>query len=171
MVRSPRQKLTDGLISGALATIPMTIAMTIMQQLSKCERRRPLPPHEIVHHLAEDVGVPHQPYEDRVVFAAAVAHAAFGAFCGAAYAALPKSPSVPSTLQGIGFGAAVWAANYVGLLPAVGWHAPPSRTSSHRTTLLIVSHLAWGATTAVVLDRLQAGRGAADKTRGLGLGA
>jgi hypothetical protein len=63
------------------------------------------------------------------------------------------APRAPWTALGAGmpFGLAVWAGNYLGLLPTLGLHPPATHESSPRNALTITAHLVWGAALAAVV--------------------
>lgn len=50
------------------------------------------------------------------------------------------------------FGLGVWAASYLGLLPAAGVRHSPRYDVPARTALILTSHLVWGAAAGLLLS-------------------
>jgi len=59
-----------------------------------------------------------------------------------------------SLVAGLPFGAAVWAASYLGWLPAIGFHRPAVDEPPARNALMIVSHFVWAGTLALFVAAL-----------------
>jgi hypothetical protein len=167
-----RSALPNGLISGLAATAPMTAAMELLHRRLPPHERYPLPPRQITQRLTRKVGVERELDEPGHWALSLVSHFAYGGAAGGVYAyaaerLIPRSPqrgaSVPPVAWGAGFGAVyglmVWAASYLGLLPAAGLMAPATRHPARRNALMIVAHLIWGATLGVLVEWL--GRGSA----------
>lgn len=126
----------------------MTAVMQLARQPDQREAHRPLPPQQITHRAAQDIGIERHPNDPGIVFATIAGHFAYGAFCGAIYGMI--APRRKPILTGAAFGLGVWAASYMGWLPLVGWHAPPHRERPARNAALIASHLTWGAATGLL---------------------
>jgi uncharacterized membrane protein YagU involved in acid resistance len=58
-------------------------------------------------------------------------------------------------LKGALFGVGVWAASYLGWLPAAGILRPATREPAGRNAMMIASHAVWGASLAVISERLR----------------
>ncbi|MDB5294329.1 MAG: hypothetical protein JWO31_312, partial [Phycisphaerales bacterium] len=82
------------------------------------------------------------------------AHFAFGAAAGAAYAATAGRLPGPPAVKGSAFGVGVWAASYLGWLPAVGLLPPATEESARRNLIMIGAHVVWGAAAGVLHDRI-----------------
>jgi putative membrane protein len=65
---------------------------------------------------------------------------------GAVYGPVSDRVKAPPVVKGMGFGLLVWAASYLGIVPALGLIAPATRHRAQRNALMIVAHLVWGAT-------------------------
>jgi uncharacterized membrane protein YagU involved in acid resistance len=144
-----------GALAGLAATAPMTLAMKLMHEQLPREERYPLPPRQVTEGIAEKAGVNEQLGEEEREAATWVSHFAYGAACGALYGALSgEGLDEHPVVAGAGFGAAVWAASYLGWLPAAGILSPATEHPARRNALMIAAHLVWGATAAAALAGL-----------------
>ena len=132
-----------GALAGLAATGPMTLAMKLMHEQLPREERYPLPPRQVTEGLAEKAGVnEHLDEEERET------HVAVSG----------KRLDGHPVLAGVGFGFAVWAASYLGWLPAAGIISPATEHPARRNALMIAAHVVWGATTGVAIERLSDSR-------------
>jgi hypothetical protein len=123
-----------GARSGAAATLSMTAGYELLKAAGWMEE---LPPRQITKNLLPD-GTP-----DGVVNAmAAVAHLGYGAFTGAAYALLRRSPGV---LTGIVYGLAVCVASYDGWVPLVRLRHPMHHDHPRAIGAMLIGHVIYGA--------------------------
>ena len=147
-VRSPVARALLGAVAGFGATVAMSGVMLTTQRLIGQQ-----PPKQIVETGLEVGGVADP---DRVEpgtnALAAVAHLGYGSALGALFAL--AQPRRASALRGVAFGVAVWAANYGGVLPAVGILPPPSRDRPGRQPAIIASHLVYGGVLGAIVRRL-----------------
>lgn len=83
-----------------------------------------------------------------------LAHATFGTLSGILYAQLqPHLPDAPVPM-GLLYGGAVWAVNYLGIMPALGLYPAPKRDTRDRTVVMIMAHAVYGVSLALLLQRL-----------------
>jgi hypothetical protein len=139
---SSEQALT-GAAAGLAATIAMTAFMKVAHRpLLPSTQRYPLPPR-----LITDFFQGRQTPFHRETIGKADAyllHFLFGAAAGAIYGlGRVSSPSRPA---GITYGVAVWAASYLGWVPAIGALPPAHKQPRERTLLMVAAHIVWGAT-------------------------
>src|SRR3954464_15819716 len=84
-----------------------------------------------------------------------VGHFGYGAVVGALYPPaarrLPGSPVV----KGAGFGLLVWAASYLGWLPAADVRHSSLRDAPSRNAVMILAHLVWGGTLGCISGRAE----------------
>lgn len=137
-----------GAIAGAVATIPMTLVMAILHRRLPQTRHRPEPPIEITAEVAKKAGMRKLLAGPRLLMATFITHFGFGAATGAMYAPLATQPRVASNAGGILFGLGVWAASYLGWVPALRILPPATRHPAQRNMLMILAHVAWGASLA-----------------------
>jgi uncharacterized membrane protein YagU involved in acid resistance len=152
---TPREGLNRvvvGAVAGLLATAAMTTAMRLLHRRLPAPERYPLPPREIVERVIPDA-CGRGPSETVRRDATLLVHFGYGAATGALYAAAGGSRSL---LAGAAYGVAVWAASYLGHLPALGILEPAVRHPPRRNALMIAVHLVWGATLAANLRDLEA---------------
>jgi hypothetical protein len=71
---------------------------------------------------------------------------------GALYGPLSRAIPLPAPLAGPAFGLAVWAANYLGVLPALGLLRPATEHPPRRNALMIAAHLVWGLATGLLVE-------------------
>ena len=122
----------------------MTAAMRHLWLRLEPHNRYPLPPREIIDQVKPPAGE----HVSRIgTFAA---HFGFGALAGAGYALLPRGRP-----GGVLYGLCVWAASYLGWLPALGILKPASRHPLKRNLLMLAVHVVWGAVLAASLHELE----------------
>ena len=85
-----------------------------------------------------------------------LAHFGDGAGAGTVYAPRSRGVPLPPVAGGIAYGLVVWTASYLGLLPVVGLISPAINHPARRNALMIVAHVVWGATLALLLEHLDA---------------
>lgn len=142
-----------GALGGLLATVPMTVVMTKLFERLPPPQQYPLPPREItetvVTHLKGDQAL----RDAQLTKLSLSAHFAYGAIIGAPYPLLFRRPRHPM-LCGGAYGLAVWAASYLGWIPAARILRPATEHPGRRNALMLVAHWVWGATTAVVNEAI-----------------
>lgn len=137
-------RLLSGAVAGAVAALPMTAVMEALHQRLRGEVPRPLPPREVAEGLAVKAGVRGELSERDLQNLTLTLHFAYAAFAGAVFGAV--APKHRTTVVGVGasYGLAVWAASYLGWLPAFGVRHPITYDPVARTRLMVASHLVWG---------------------------
>src|SRR5438067_2365283 len=118
--RTVLEDIVLGSIAGCVATVPMTWAMDAMLRRLPRRERYPLPPRQIAMQVADEAGIKKHLDEGERLGITLLAHFGMGTAAGALYGLLARKQPLPGPLAGAGFGLAVWAANYLGLLPALG---------------------------------------------------
>jgi uncharacterized membrane protein YagU involved in acid resistance len=104
--------------------------------------------------LAEEAGVKEQLNAPARTTVTLAAHFGYGAATGAIYAPMAIENRWPPLIGGVGFGLAVWAASYLGLLPAVRLLSPATEHPLRRNALMITAHAVWGATLGLLVNAL-----------------
>jgi len=148
----PIKKLAAGTAAGFIATLPMSVAMLIMENWF-ADSREPLPPKEVTEQAMHAVGLDEleKEHPNKVTVAA---HFSYGAAVGALYPVLHSLP-VPAIVSGVLYGLIVWAASYLGVLPALGLIEPVDERPRDRNLLMIVAHLVWGASLSTIYKKLK----------------
>lgn len=160
--------LPTGLLSGLAATVPMTAVMELLHRQLPPAHRDPLPPRKITQRLTRRAGVEHQLDEDQHHALALASHFAYGGGAGAAYALLDERlrPHLPRMLRdlpppaldaahGATFGLLVWAASYLGWLPAAGLMKPATRHRAPRNALMLTAHVVFGASLGLLVGAMR----------------
>lgn len=165
-----------GAFAGLCATAPMTVAMLVAHRLLPGHEQYPVPPYEITREARQKAGIVQRARqivgrgqtrsEQEQVSIALLAHFGFGAAAGAIFGLggrLIATNSGPA--RGIIYGLIVWAANYLGLLPATGLYRAPQREPLGRHTMMIVAHVVWGAALGLLFQKLTGADQSAQQTR------
>ncbi len=147
--------LFRGAAAGFAATIPMTAVILALHRLLPREREMELAPFEVAEGVAEVTGVEAAVPEEVLVPGEIVAHFGYGAAAGVLHQALTGTSIMARMAFGAIFGFAVWAASYLGYLPALRIRRPATRDPWQRNFTMIVAHLVWGATLGLLAARLR----------------
>ncbi|AUX78601.1 hypothetical protein [Sinorhizobium fredii] len=139
-------RMIFGAVAGLCATMVMTMAMRRLYAMLPPGERYPLPPSEILVSLCGSTN--DRAHTTRTV----LAHFLYGSLSGAIY------PLVRSKLEGPGYGLAIWAASYLGWIPAAGILAPATEHPLSRNLLMLVAHVAWGTALAAGFRELELSR-------------
>lgn len=134
-------RLLRGAAAGTVATAPMSVLMLGAGKLGLMGEQ---PPEAIARRaLAEATGT--EPGSPASQALAVLAHVAFGAGSGAAYAALPRPARVPAPVAGTAFSLAVWAASYRGWVPRIGALPHAEHDRDDRVAAMVAAHVLFGA--------------------------
>jgi len=136
-----------GALAGVVATLAMTAAMRRFHGTLPADERYPLPPREIIDSLEADVDEQH--LRDKTL----LAHFGYGGLTGALFALLPAFGG-----SGILYGLAVWAASYLGWIPAAGILKPAYRHPLRRNIVMAAAHVVWGLTLSSSVKELEGAR-------------
>lgn len=147
--------MLSGAAAGWVATVPMTAAMVAMHRRLPAHEKHPLPPRRITMRLAGKASARRHMDEGQRTAATLAGHFGYGTAVGALLGAFAPRGAAKAAAAGAGFGLLVWAASYLGLMPALDLHPPATRDSPRRNLLMIAAHLLWGATAGVVVDLLR----------------
>jgi uncharacterized membrane protein YagU involved in acid resistance len=148
------KRVLIGSLAGLVATLPMTMIMEMLHRQLPPTERYPLPPREITEKLAEEADVKDELSEPEQTGLTLVSHFAYGTAAGAAYVLTADRLPLSPILRGPAFATALWAASYLGWLPALGILRPATEHPPRRNALMIAAHLVWGATAAAITNQL-----------------
>jgi len=143
-----------GAIAGLVATAPMTWAMNRMHRRLPERDRYPLPPRLITERVASAAGVADAMTERQHEAAALASHYAYGAAVGAGCAPVMRVLGGPPVVAGIGYGLGVWAASYLGWIPAVGILRSATEHPAERVGMMLAAHVVWGGVTGYLTAQL-----------------
>lgn len=142
-----------GAVGGLLATVPMTVAMVSLHRTLPRDEQYPLPPREITDDLVARSPFKEPLQDETMTRLTLAAHFTYGAAAGALYGSLLHQRPRP-VLLGASYGLAVWAASYLGWIPAAKVLKPATQHPWRRNLLMLAVHCVWGASTASVARRL-----------------
>lgn len=137
-------RLMLGALAGFAATLPMTFVMRRLHAQLPAQERYPLPPREISEDLPR-LGL--SPAAATLLY-----HFLYGGAAGALYAGLFRRRGMAA---GSVFGVTVWAASYLGWIPAARILRFGTEHPARRNGLMLAAHLAWGASLAAGLRELE----------------
>lgn len=142
-------------VGGALGIVPMTAVMLVLFRRLPSAQQYHLPPREITEEVAHRVGRLDRLAGDRgLAGASLVAHLLFGALAGAVFHPLSSPGLRHPILKGSLYGIAVWALSYLGWIPALHILKPATEHPAPRNRMMIIAHLVWGASAALVAQRI-----------------
>jgi uncharacterized membrane protein YagU involved in acid resistance len=147
-------KAVRGAIAGTIATIPMTLVMISLFRRLPTEQRYPLPPRLIIESLQQSRHVIHPMDESTATHTTLLAHFGYGAATGVLFPYLERERGT-AFFKGALFGVGVWAASYLGWIPAANILIPATHHPPRRNALMLTAHLAWGAALAGVSAALR----------------
>jgi uncharacterized membrane protein YagU involved in acid resistance len=147
------RKVLTGALAGLAATVPMTLAMVWMHRRLPEDEQYPLPPRQVTMNMAEAAGVVEREELDESEKSGLTlaAHFGYGATVGALYGPVAHALPLPPVASGVAYGLTVWAASYLGWLPAAGILSPATEHPARRTALMIAAHVVWGATAGALV--------------------
>jgi putative membrane protein len=150
-------RMLKGLLAGVCATAPMSLVMSVWHRLLPERERYPLPPAIITTRVARAVGAEQLVDEEAErVELSLLSHFGFGAVAGAAYGLAADLLPLPGAARGAIYGLLVWAAYYLGILPATGLYRPPQAEPLRRHGMMIMAHLVWGITLGLLFGQMTA---------------
>ena len=138
-------ELTRGGLAGLGATAPMSLFMEAGRRRLPWSQQYRLPPRQITDRLLRSVGLHRRLSERQKAGTTLAAHLAYGASMGSMYGALSKTATRPGPAHGATFGLMVWAASYLGLLPALRLVPDATKHPRRRTAVMIAAHVVWGS--------------------------
>lgn len=150
---SHSRRLANGFVDGIVATVPMSAFMLLAQRLGAMGKQPPAKIAEAGLRAAGADDVP-RPVEKA---ASALLHFAFGGVAGSAFAVLARRAERRGLISsrnrrsragiaGAAFGSMVWAASYMGWVPALGIMPPAHRDRPDRPWSMLTAHWIYGAT-------------------------
>lgn len=139
-----------GGLAGFGATIPMTAFMLLAHRLLPQWEQYALPPQRITDKLAQRAGLRKHIDKRQLMLGTLASHFGYGTTMGVIYR-LATGRLRQAPLLGPAFGLAVWAASYLGWLPAFDILPPATKVPPKRAWLVVVAHLVWGASAGALL--------------------
>ncbi len=147
-------RCVNGAVAGLIATAPMTWTIRAAQRLMPPRHGNRIPPRQVAEAVLQNARVHDELPQGMKDAFATLSHYAFGATAGVALAAVTKASPLPKPVVGALVGLGVWTASYLGWLPAAGLRRSATKDSAGRNAQMIVAHLVWGATAALLIEDL-----------------
>lgn len=142
--------LLRGAMAGVIATLPMTVVMNLIRsQLSKTDKRRSLPPEEMVANVVRPSGGMNLEKE----MAVDLPHYLYGAASGLAFAATLGRSRLKPVIGGPLFGLVIWFSSYLGWMPTLSSRPSAMNQSRSRNLMMIAAHLTWGLAAGRLIQR------------------
>ncbi len=146
------QRIARGGISGIAATALMSLIIAAGRALGMLHTP---PPQQITANVQKESGVDPSSLSRQSFHASWVAaHVAYGAGAGSVYALLRSAFPENRKVAGLAYGGLVWAASYLGLMPALGLYPWPEEDNPSRVTVMIAAHAVYGLSLAEIEGRL-----------------
>jgi hypothetical protein len=124
----------------------MTALMVLWRRGLPWRQREALPPAQITNSLLASVDLDDDLSSPQQARLALANHFAYGAAMGSIYGLIAGAPSNQRPIaSGVGYGLAVWAVNYLGLLPSLGLYRSARDEPPQRNLLMVSAHVLWGA--------------------------
>lgn len=141
-------RIAAGALAGLIASIPMGLVMIGLNRLIMVQ---PEPPKQITQRVARRLGIGNKVRGGRTWDAATwAAHLGYGAGTASLYPLITRWLPLPNLLRGIVFAMGIWAASYMGWLPAANILPPANKQPARRNVVMILSHILWGSLTGVL---------------------
>ena len=150
-LKKPFKGAIKGALAGTVATVPMTISRALLRRFLPWWQQAPLPPHKVTSETLDAAGM-QQIEEQHHNKATLAGHFGYGAVTGTLYPLVAKLP-LPTMLKSMLYGVGVWAASYMGWLPAAGLLKAASKRPMARNALMVAAHAVWGLVTGIVFAR------------------
>jgi uncharacterized membrane protein YagU involved in acid resistance len=148
-----------GSLAGLVATVPMTATMLFVSRFFTRSRQHLREPRHVTNVALYRTGLSQSDaVDDQQGAIQLAAHVAYGAAAGSIYPAVERYIPLPEKYQGAAFGLGVYAASYVGWLPALDVLPPPQRRPAGRTAVLVAAHSVWGASLGAMYRALRSRR-------------
>lgn len=146
-------KIQNAIWSGILATGPMTMALIQMQSTLKMPREKALPPAA----LTTDILKPAQSHlpNARRVDTSLISHFGFSVACALVYSMFDQKINLSPRNKGSLFGLGVWAASYLGWVPALDFRPAAKNVAPKRNIQMIAAHFVWGISLATFMDAFE----------------
>lgn len=133
-----------GFWAGVSAAGPMSISLFKFFHALPISQRSALPPAILTAQVTRILGIEKPLQRKNRSDLSMASHYGYSIACGILYAALQKHVKASTLVKGGAFGLGVWAASYMGWIPALGLRASAYQMPIRRNMMMIVSHLIWG---------------------------
>lgn len=144
-----------GALAGTFGTIFHSVVTWTLHPHLPRTRHRPAPPVEITAGIAERADLETAKTGPGLIVASGALHFGYGAATGALYPLVADHVRAQPVVTGIAYGLGVWAASYLGWIPAARRLPPATRQPAERNITMILAHVAWGAALGLTYHALR----------------
>ncbi|HUZ68503.1 MAG TPA: DUF6789 family protein [Candidatus Saccharimonadales bacterium] len=144
----PATALVWGAADGVLATALMSAAMLLAKRSGAMGA---MPPEKITARFLNSARIPRTAEQQDAL--AIVFHFAFGAVGGACFRLAAARIPAPAVPLGMAYGTGIWAASYLGWVPALRIMPAADRDRRGRQFAMIAGHLVYGSTLGLLVAR------------------
>jgi uncharacterized membrane protein YagU involved in acid resistance len=148
--------ISRGLWSGIFATSTMTLAFLEGFNKLPDRQRSPLPPGTITDDTLNLTGLKSITSSESRQNLSLLNHYGYGISLALLYSILNKKIKPSPHWGGAGYGALVWFASYLGLLPLMQYRSRATNMTLQRNLLMFSAHLIWGVTLGYSNQKLAA---------------
>jgi putative membrane protein len=141
-----------GAVAGVAGTAAMTIPMLLATRLGVLAQP---PPKEIARRAAGRTGARRHLTHQEFKVAWLLSHFAYGAAAGSVFGLIGPRVPLNCLLVGAIYGTLLWAAGYLGLMPALGLYPLPRSVSPPVVAVILPDHWIYGVVVAEVIERLR----------------
>lgn len=145
----------SGLYSGLIATGPMTLMMMGAHEGLPESEKSPFPPATLSLELVQRAFDRPELSQNQQTLLTVLSHFGYGSAAGVLYSQTMGRVKGNAILRGTAYGALFWAANYLGLAPALRMRANAPEMPARRNAMMFGAHLVWGAALGYAEDRLR----------------
>ena len=138
-----------GAVGGAIGTLPLTVGLMTTKRRRPWWERSALRQTEVTEHLVTKLGYASKLGDDELEALTIALHTGYGVTMGALYGVAGGRMRLPAPLSGALWGAGVWAASYLGWIPATGLARSARRDRRQMNALMLSSNVLWGIVTAL----------------------
>lgn len=147
-------RVFTGIWAGLIATGPMTLSFFKFFEEIFSVKRKPLPPSQLTAMIEKKVGVRPQTQTGHANLTL-MSHFLYGAGTGLVYSQTMGRIGGAPMAKGAVFGLVVWAASYLGWIPAMNLAPKAKKMNPARNSMMVISHLVWGLSLAYAEDQLR----------------
>jgi len=144
-----------GAVAGTIGSAIMLAVMELENRILPAHREVKPPPRRVVERAAEAAEVPVREPAGTVLTVGL--HLGYGALLGAGYGLLRRRARRSAAVDGLLYGALVWAANFPhgGVMPRLGAAPPAGRQPTRENLFTLTTHSVYGLATAAAYEALR----------------
>lgn len=147
------KRILAGALAGMVGAIPMGLFMIGFNRVLSPRRE---PPKQITARVMHRLGLGKTIRRGRAWEPTTwAAHLGYGAAAASLYPLITRPIKIPLALRGMLFALGIWAASYMGWLPAANILPPANKQPARRNVVMILSHLLWGSLIGILTNAFE----------------